>query len=159
MKKQFDKKRRNPQGLQEGENIWLEAKNIHSNRLSKKLDQKRYGPFKILKTIGQEVFQLKLPEGWMIYNMFNKDLLTWCWKPYYQEQHMELAPSPDIINKEEEYEVEEIRKHQKKRWRTQFLIYWKGYRNGHNQWIAESGLPHAKGTIEDYWARISSQNL
>ena len=72
---------------------------------------------------------------------------------------MELAPSPDIINKEEEYEVEEIRKHQKKRWRTQFLIYWKGYRNGHNQWIAESGLPHAKGTIEDYWARISSQNL
>ena len=76
IKKQFDKKRRNPQGLQEGENIWLEAKNIHSNRLSKKLDQKRYGPFKILKTIGQEVFQLKLPEGWMIYNMFNKDLLT-----------------------------------------------------------------------------------
>jgi len=26
---------------------------------------------------------------------------------------MELAPPPDIVNKEEEYEVEEIRKHRK----------------------------------------------
>ena len=83
MKKQFDKKRRNLQGLQEGENIWLEAKNIHSNRLSKKLDQKRYRPFKILKTIGQRAFQLKLPEEWMIHNVFNKDLLTQCRELYY----------------------------------------------------------------------------
>ena len=34
------------------DNIWLEAKNIHSNKPSKKLDQKRYGLFKILKNIG-----------------------------------------------------------------------------------------------------------
>ena len=63
IKKQFDKKRQNPQGLKEGDNIWLEAKNIHSNRPSKKLDQKRYRPFRILKVIGQGAFQLKLPEG------------------------------------------------------------------------------------------------
>jgi len=29
---------------------------------------------------------------------------------------MEPAPPPDIINEEEEYEVEEIRKYQKKGW-------------------------------------------
>jgi len=63
IKRQFDKKRRNLQGLKEGDNVWLEAKNIHLNRPSKKLDQKRYGPFKVLKAIGQEAFQLKLPEG------------------------------------------------------------------------------------------------
>ena len=28
MKKQFDKKRRNPQGLKVGDNMWLENKNI-----------------------------------------------------------------------------------------------------------------------------------
>ena len=56
MKRQFDKKRQNSQGLKEGEDVWLEAKNIHSNRLSKKLDQKRYKPFKILKAIGQGAF-------------------------------------------------------------------------------------------------------
>jgi len=31
MKKQFDKKRRNSQGLKVGDNMWLENKNIHSN--------------------------------------------------------------------------------------------------------------------------------
>ena len=111
IKKQFDKKRRNPQGLQEGENIWLEAKNIHLNRPEKKLDQKKYRPFKILKAIGQEAFQLKLPEGWIIHNVFNGNLLTQCRESYYKGQHMELAPPLDIINEEEKYKVKEIRKH------------------------------------------------
>ena len=52
MKKQFDKKRRNSQGLKEEDNVWLEAKNINLNLLSKKLDQKRYGPSEIIKDIG-----------------------------------------------------------------------------------------------------------
>ena len=51
MKKQFDKKRRNSQGLKIGDNVWLEAKNIHSNRPSKKLDQERYESFRISKDI------------------------------------------------------------------------------------------------------------
>jgi len=135
MKKQFDKKRQNSQELQEGEDIWLEVKNIHSNRPLKKLDQKRYRPFKILKAIGQGVFQLKLSEEWMIHNVFNEDLLTQCQKLYYKGQHMELALPPDIINEEEEYEVEKIRKYQKKGRRTQYLIHWKVYGNKHNQWI------------------------
>jgi len=69
--------------------------------------------FTISKDISQEVLQLELPEGWMIHNMFNKDLLTWCKEPQFKSQHMEPAPPPDIINEEEEYEVKEIRKHRK----------------------------------------------
>jgi len=76
MKKQFDKKRRNPQGFKVSDNVWLEDKNIHLNRPSKKLDNKRYRPFKISKNIGSGVFQLELLEGWMIHNVFNEDLLT-----------------------------------------------------------------------------------
>ena len=52
MKKQFDKKRRNLQEKKVGDNVWLEAKNIHSKQSSKKLDQKRYRPFRISKDIG-----------------------------------------------------------------------------------------------------------
>ena len=84
MKKQFDKKRQNLQGLMEGNNVWLEAKNIYCvylNQLSKKLDQKRYRPFKISKDIVQEVFQLELLEEWAIHNIFNKT----CW--YNAENH------------------------------------------------------------------------
>jgi len=93
--------------------MWLENKNIHSNKPSKKLDQKRYKFFRITKEIGQETFQLKLPEGWMIHNMFNEDLLTRCREPHYQGQHMELAPLSMIINEKEEYEVKEVWKHRK----------------------------------------------
>ena len=52
MKKQFDKKRRDLQELKVGDNMWLEAKNIHSKWPSKKLNQKRYRPFRISKDIG-----------------------------------------------------------------------------------------------------------
>ena len=150
MKKQFDKKRRNSQGLKVGDHVWLENKNIHSNRPSKKLDNKRYGPFKISKDIGSGAFELELPEGWMIHNVFNEDLLTRCVEPKFQGQHKDPAPLPVIINEEEEYEVEEVRKHRTRGWETQYLVHWKGYGDEHDQWIAESGLSHAKQVIEDY---------
>ena len=63
MKRQFDKKRQNTQELKEGNSIWLEAKNIYLNRPLKKLDQKRYEPFKISKDIHQGAFQLELSKG------------------------------------------------------------------------------------------------
>ena len=72
---------------------------------------------------------------------------------------MELALPPDIINEKEEYEVEEIRKHWKQGYNTQFLVHWKGYGDELDQWIAEIGLPHAKEVIKEYWSRILEQNL
>jgi len=76
MKKQFNKKRRDPQGLKVGDNMWLENKNIHLNQPSKKLDNKRYELFKISKDIGLGAFELEHLEGWMIHNIFNEELLT-----------------------------------------------------------------------------------
>jgi len=130
--------------------VWLENKNIHLNRPLKKLDQKRYRSFRISKNIGLEAFQLELPEEWMVHNMFNEDLLTRCEEPQFKEQHMELAPLPTIVNKEEKYEVEEVWKHRKQERETQYLVYWKSYGDEHNQWVAEIGLPHTKEAIEDY---------
>ena len=44
-------------------------------------------------------------------------------EPKFKGQHEEPAPLPTIINEEEEYEVEEVRKHKKQGRRTQYLIY------------------------------------
>jgi len=85
MKKQFDKKRRNPQGLKVGDNMWLEAKNIYSKQPSKKLGQKRYRFFRISKDISQKAFQIKLLEGWIIHNVFSEDLLTLYKEPHFKE--------------------------------------------------------------------------
>ena len=103
MKKQFDKKRQNSQGLKVGDNVWLENMNIHLNQPLKKLDNKRYGPFRISKNISSGAFQLELLEGWVIHNIFNEDLLTWCVEPNFKEQYKEPASLPMIINKKEKY--------------------------------------------------------
>ena len=60
-------------------------------------------------------------------------ILTKCNKPQFKEQHVELAPLLTIINEEEEYEVEEVQKHRKWGRGMQYLIYWKGYGDKHNQ--------------------------
>ena len=36
---------------------------------------------------------------------------------------MKLVPSPMIINEEEEYEIEEVRKHQKQGKEVQYLVH------------------------------------
>ena len=86
----------------------------------------------------------------MIHNIFNKDLLTQCVELKFKGQHEEPAPPPTIINEEKEYKVEEVRKYRKCGRGTQYLVHWKGYRDEHNQWIVEMGLPYAKEAIEDY---------
>ena len=97
------------------------------------LIKQEFGPFRIPKDISLEVLQLELPEGWIIHNVFNEDLLTWCVEPKFKGQHEEPVPLPMIINEEEEYEVEEVRKYRKHRRRTQYLVYWKGYGDKHDQ--------------------------
>ena len=49
----------------------------------------------------------------MIHNVFNEDLLIHCKEPQFQGQCMYLVPLPTIINKEEEYKVEKVRKYRK----------------------------------------------
>jgi len=63
---------------------------------------------------------------------------------------MDPAPPLHIVNREEEYEVEEVWNYKKYGYNTQFLVHWKDYKNKYDQWIVESGLPHAIKVIEDY---------
>ena len=86
----------------------------------------------------------------MIHNIFNKDLLTRYVELKFQGQHKDPIPPPTIINEEEEYEIEEVKKHRKRGKGVQYLVHWKGYGDEHDQWIAETGLPHTKEAIEDY---------
>ena len=41
----------------------------------------------------------------------------------------------------------------------QYLVYQKDYGDEYDQWIAKSGLSHAKEAIKDYWTRYLSRNL
>ena len=60
MKKYYDRKARPEQSYEKGEQVLLEGTNICSDCPSKKLDDKRYGPFKILEKVGKSAYKLKL---------------------------------------------------------------------------------------------------
>jgi len=68
----------------------------------------------------------------MIHNMFNRNLLKRYRESQFKEQYIEPPPLPDIVNKKEEYKVEEVRNYRKQGYSIQFLVYWKGYGNEHD---------------------------
>ena len=63
IKRQYDKRTHQSQGLKTEEQVWLEVRNIQTNQPEKKLDQKRYRPFTIKEEIGQGAYRLELLEG------------------------------------------------------------------------------------------------
>jgi hypothetical protein len=127
----------------EGEEVWLEGKNLNLAMGTKKLAPKRYGPFKILKKISSIAYWILLPVQMKIHNVFYIDLLTHfhqtdAYGPSYSR------PPPDLINDEEQYKIEEIinircwgrgRGH-----KTKYLVHWKGYPMSERSWVADGDL-------------------
>jgi len=63
--------------LKKGTKVWLEGTNITPFHPMKKLAEKRYGPFEILKLIGPSSYHLKIPSTWKgVHPVFNEVLLT-----------------------------------------------------------------------------------
>ena len=54
--------------------VFLNSRNIKTQRPSKKLDNKMFGPFKIVTKVGR-AFQLELPRTMLIHDVFHASLL------------------------------------------------------------------------------------
>jgi len=134
--------------------VWLEAKNIKTTQPTTKLRALRYGPFKIINKLGPVTYQLMLPKGWKIHNVFHASLLL----PYKEtKEHGRNfeEPPPELIKGEEEYEVEEIRDKRKRRNKTEYLIKWKGYSEVENTWVRAEDI-HAPELLTQYHQRRSA---
>ena len=55
--------------------VWLNSKNIRTQRPSKKLDDKWIGPFTIIKLVGKRACRLELPATFQIHSVFHVSLL------------------------------------------------------------------------------------
>jgi hypothetical protein len=62
MKQAYDSHRSEAWEYAVGDRVWLDAKNIPTRRPSKKLDDKRLGPFKVLSKVGSSSYRIKLPD-------------------------------------------------------------------------------------------------
>ena len=67
MAKYYNWKRTLAPDYQPGDKVYLDANNIQTTRLSKKLSHWRLGPFPIVGKVGNRVYLLQLPPLWVGY--------------------------------------------------------------------------------------------
>ena len=135
-----------------GDKVWLEARNLKRNIINPKFAAKREGPFKVTKVLSSLSYRLEIPKSWKIHPVFHASLLT----PYKENDiHRPnyLQPPPDLINREEEYEVEQILKHRGRPKRHQYLVRWKGYAADEDSWQNEADLRNASELLQEYKRR------
>ena len=149
---QISKEKLIPVNFEEGEQVWLEGRNLKTHHPTAKLAPQRYGPFPIDKKLLPVTYRLNLPATMKIHPVFHIDLLTRYRETDAHGPNYEKPP-PEIIEGEPEWEVEKIinsQLHERYK-KLQFLIRWKGFPPSEDSWVLESDLS-ALDLLEDFYA-------
>ena len=140
--------------IKEENMVWLDARNLATEHLSKKLSNKFKGPFHIICTIRTHTSKLEIPEDWGHHDVFDNYLLRLAATDSLSEQ---VSPSlfPVILTEgEEEFEVKAIINSWMHWGRLEFLVRWVGYDRPTYQ-----PFENVKDTTEalnDYFSRHSA---
>ena len=153
MKRNFDKHRTELKEYKVGDKVWLEGVNVKMDRPMKKLDDKQFGPFKILKKVGESSYKLDIPKSWKnIHPVFHEELLTAYHEPEFPGQPKNTRPPPEEVRGQEpEYKVNEIVDLRKDReGKIWYKVDWKGYRPHERTWELQSNITNAKKAVQDF---------
>ena len=135
--------------FKKGEKVQLEARNLKRNVTNPKFAPKREGPFTIIDVLSPITYRLRLPRTWKIQLVFHASLLSLYHKNTVHGPNFPKPP-PDLIAREEEYEIDQILRHQGTSRNRSFLIRWKGYSAEEDSWIPEANLSHATEALQEY---------
>ena len=77
MGKYYDRSRNEAPPYSVGDLVMLNGKNIRTRRGAKKFDAKLFGPFKVVRLVGQggQSVELELPQRWRVHNVFHTSLI------------------------------------------------------------------------------------
>jgi len=149
MKRYYDRRRTPALVFKPGDKVFLDASDIHTTCPSQKLSHQRLGPFVVERRIGPMAYRLRLPHRMkQLHLVFNVVKLTLALDDPITGRITEDHPPPIVIDREAEWEVEEILD---SRWhwrRFQYLIKWKGYGREHNSWESASEVSTLELTAE-----------
>ena len=113
--------------IKQGDIVWLDARNLATECLSKKLSNKFEELFHVTHTIGTHASKLKIPENWGHHDVFSNYLLHLAASDLLPGQ-ISLTPF-SVISTEgvEEFEVEAIINSWMHWGHLEFLIQWVKY--------------------------------
>lgn len=148
MKHFADRCRSPPPSFKVGDKVFLDASDLRSTCPSRKLDDKRHGPFTITRVLSPLNYKLALPPHWHLStSVFHVSKL----RPFISDPSgstSALPPPPTLISDHLEYEVEKILdSHLSHRQGLQYLVKWKGYGREDNSWEPVKNLGNAKTAI------------
>ncbi len=117
----------------------------------KKLDYKFHGPFRILKCIGTQPYQLDLPDSLKnIHDVFYVSLL----EPYQTVKGREPDPPPFTdVDGEDQAEIEEDLDSKMHYRKLMYLVKWLGYPVTDNEWIAASDMAAANEYVAEFHSK------
>jgi len=135
-----------------GDWVYLDMSDIKTTCPSLKLSHRRLRPFEVERQVGLLAYHLKLPHGMrQLHPVFNVVKLSATPEDPILGRKPQAPLPPIIVDREEEWEVEEILDSHWHRRRFQFLVKWKGFSREHNSWKAASDVKAPDLVAEYYW--------
>ena len=133
--------------------VWLSTRNIKTDRLSKKLDHKMIGLYKIKELVGSS-YRLELPHTMKIHDVFHPNLLREIANDPLSGQR-NSPPPPTVVDNKKEWEVDNIldAKHGRGK-KVVFWVKWKRY-DDNRIWYNAANFDHAQDIVDNFY----KQNL
>ena len=156
MKIQYNKNRQQARQYKKGDKVYINAEHLPTQRASKKLDQKYYGPYEVVEAVGPSAYRIRIPASWRTYNVFNEILLKPYHAPHYPRQkaiEKEKRDEQEGEATENEYEVEDLldsRISKKGRGRLEYLVKWKNYPREDASWEPKDNLANAQEIVDEF---------
>lgn len=147
--------RSDPPSIGIGTYVWLLRKHITTKRPSQKLDHRRLGPYKVIRSIKGRAYELELPASMRIFPVFHVSLL----EPVTNSTSpgpREAQPPKVEIDGSDEWEVEEVIASKKSRNQLQYLVHWKGFGIQDRTWEPVANLQHCRELVEAFHKRNPS---
>ena len=112
--------------IQEGSQVWVDARDVRTTRLTQKLDSKRLGPFTVVRQISPYAYEVELPTSIQIHTVQPVSLSHPVGNDPSGGQKASVPPPVDVDG-EEEYQLSSVEDSRLYRNQLQYFIRWTGY--------------------------------